>query len=222
MSPMMSPKNIGKNTATNGVGSMLPYAGSGTMRVIISNGRKSRGFCSTTGADSPRHSSRATDSTTTRSPKRAAIAWTRRGYPASGIHPSSTKLRGVAAAFSLAASPSSRSCAAARAPARLGPTACDSAVRSRSSAASSASSASSRVDSVGPSCPSVFPPLPSGNGSSWTPACASSRSTRVASIGGTRSTAANSPVESGAVSSTNCSPIALASASRSRGTIPAS
>ncbi len=55
----MSPKNIGKNTATNGVGSMVPYRGSGSMPVSSSKGRKSRGLRNTTGAFSPCQCARA-------------------------------------------------------------------------------------------------------------------------------------------------------------------
>jgi hypothetical protein len=89
MSPSIMPKNIGKKTATNGVGSMDPYAGSGSTRTMASKGRKSRGLCRTTGASSAAQASRASSSTARASPTRSRSMSRSSPLFENGSHPSS-------------------------------------------------------------------------------------------------------------------------------------
>ncbi len=147
MSPSIRPKNTGKNTATKGVGSMLPYVGSGSISTSSWNGRKSRGFWSTTGA--PTSGAAGSSSTVISGPIRSRSASPSAGRSGAGTHPSRTNAVRVEAASPTASRREMASCAVASISGSTSAAAAAWAFLSDSTSSSSAGSASSRTRILG-------------------------------------------------------------------------
>ena len=214
----MTPKKSGKNTATKGVGSTLPYRGGASKRKTASKGRTSRGLRNTTGASSVPGPRRHISSTTT-SPSNSSCNRVR--IPASrstGTQPSTTNAWRVAPELGRASSSATRSRKASRACASSCRCSAASSSNCRRTVSASPDNSARRSNMRGTASASVPAWYEAGTGISCTRASRRICSTRLATRLVIRISRAASPVGSRSVRNSNSSPTAARIASVRRGT----